>query len=343
MPIRRSESSCNDKTERKRPACENFIDERSYKYTKTANNPDLNPPKPIRGPLSRQALKDLNKLNQSSSSKSSYMSPNSDEPSAAINANVSKYSATLTYKGIYFAHTEQSDKDPSNMKELMRAVSAPRFSYTGPNDNDARDLRIIMRKASNESELVLSVLPQVIPLAELQLDNDISTAPEELWHRDTMIGPTEIPMLPMLKPNRTIGWSKHIFKKFPHARQCLDEVMCPIKVSDLTIPLFTIEVKGDNGNLKAARVQNLHNGATMVCNLWRIREYCLGNETDDFFNRVHAMSLELTADIVQLSCYWAVRDEDGKISYYGRATHIWTLWDGSHFKQAHHYTRNALE
>ena len=318
-------------------------------------SPVLNPPDTIRLPLSRQALSDLNKLNQSFSSGSSLSTfpevPSvatedtglRDEPRGAINAYDEGYSAALQDKGIYFADAEEPDKDPSNIQALMTAVSATRTNYTDPDNNAARDLRIRMKKATNESETVQSVLPEIVPVRELQIENDVSTAPEQKWSRKAMIGPREKPMLTAPKPDRTIGWARHVFSKFPQARRYLGFAMCPAPKHELTIPLFTIEVKGDRGSLKVARLQNLHNGATMLYNLLRIREACPGKETDDFFNKVHAMSLELTADVVQLSCYWAARDGDGTINYYGRVTHVWTPYDGSHYKQAHRYIRNALE
>ena len=318
-------------------------------------SPVLNPPDTIRLPLSRQALSDLNKLNQSFSSGSSLStSPEvpsvatedtglRDEPRGAINAYDEGYSAALQDKGIYFADAEEPDKDPSNIQGLMTAVSAARTNYTDRDNKAAMDLRVLMRKATNESETVQSILPEIVPVRELKIDNDISTAPEQFWDRKAMIGPTDKPMLTAPKPDRAIGWARHVFSEFPQARTYLGYAMCPARKSGLTLPLFTIEVKGDKGSLKVARLQNLHNGATMLYNLLRIREACLGKETEDFFNKVHAMSLELTADVVQLSCYWAARDGDGTINYYGRVTHVWTPYDGSHYKQAHRYIRNALE
>ena len=64
---------------------------------------------------------------------------------------------------------------------------------------------------------------------------------------------------------------------------------------------------------------------------------------EEFFNKVHAMSLELTAESIQLSCYWAVRGESGDVKYYGMQLRTWTPKDGSQYKEARRFVRNALD
>ena len=428
MSIRTSDSACNNKMQRKRPACESFIDERSCKYTKTMNNldpqstsptdrpidlpskgprkparkarsapcgdhscyrepdfgnskasperyndlfrtnedliqargrctqvqgysPDLNPPDTIRLPLSRRALRDFNRLNQSASYEpSSSMSPktgssksskDSGEPNGAVNAEHPSYLTGLDQRGIYFADDEP-DKDPSNIQALKKAISAKRSNYIAPDNTAARELRIRARQAPNESAIVQSVLPMIAPIGELEMDGDISTTPDQRWHRTVMIRPDEPQMLTAPKPDRTIGWSARVFSsKYLKAMRLLGHTIAPVAGnSRLTIPLFTIEMKGGKGVIDVARLQNLHNGATMLANLFEI--WKLNLEENGFFNKVHAMSLELTKESIQLSCYWA-RKSDRGIEFYGRALYGWNLYDGHLYKKAHRYIRNALE
>ena len=266
-----------------------------------------------------------------------------DEPRGSINADDEGYSAALQDKGIYFADAEEPDKDPSNIQELMTAVSATRTNYTDPENNVARDLRIRMKKATNDSEIVQSVLPEIVPVRELQIENDVSTSPEQRWSRKAMIGPSEGPKLTSAKLDKTIGWAIHAFSKFPQAWRYLGFAMCPAPKHEWTIPLFTIEVTGDKGSLKVARLRKLHNGATMLYNLLRIREACPGNETGGFL-------------IKSMQCLWNSRQMYFNCPVTGQLamemersttmvefTHVWTPYDGSHYKQAHRYIRNALE
>ena len=123
----------------------------------------------------------------------------------------------------------------------------------------------------------------------------------------------------------------------------LGNTVCPVVGNfELSIPLFTIEVEGPEGSSKVVRLQNLHNGAVMLTNLLKVWNACLGVNKDGFFNEVHVMSLELTVEIVYLSCYWA-RKENGEIKYYSRSLYGWNLSSDEDYKRAHRYTRNALE
>ena len=163
------------------------------KHSKDADTPDVNV-----GPLTEQALRQLNKSNRPYSSEASppmtlgtrsensINSGLSDEPKNAINADDPCYFRGLKERGIYFADDE-SDKDPSNIQELMKAVSAKRPKHAGPDGTAARTLRIRARKALNESAMVQSVLPEIVPLPELWRANDISTTPDQKWHHMVMI------------------------------------------------------------------------------------------------------------------------------------------------------------
>ena len=137
-----------------------------------------------------------------------------------------------------------------------------------------------------------------------------------------MIDPNAKPLLTTIKPDRTVGWSRRMFE-YPRALKYLDARACPVASNPgLAWPLFTAEVKGNKGDLKVARLQNLHNGAIMLSNLLHIRKFY--REEEEFFNKVHAMSLELTAESIQLSCYWAVRGESGDVKYYSMQLRTWT-------------------
>ena len=64
----------------------------------------------------------------------------------------------------------------------------------------AKELRILARKAPNESEVVLSVLPMTTPIRELFLDGDISTTPNQKWHGSVMMRPSPRGRLTGLQP-----------------------------------------------------------------------------------------------------------------------------------------------
>jgi len=304
-------------------------------------------------PLTRQALRQLNKANGISDpgmsstvptdakSESSEFHP-PDEPKCAINAYHANYARALTYHGIYFADWTP-DLWPSNLKGVQDAISAKRDSPE-PDDKMAALLRFVMHESRSESATVASILPKIIPLAEIESDMVYAhSTSEQLWRRKIMIEPDKHISVTTLNPDRAIGWKTQVFD-YPDALKVIEPWMCPVASNtDFAWPLFTIEVKGDKGNLKVARLQNLHNGATMLSNLIQLRKLSKADLNDDFFGKIHVMSLELSAESVQLSGYWAIRDASGGIKYYGMRIRTWTLYEGSHYRKAHRGTRNALD
>ena len=81
----------------------------------------------------------------------------------------------------------------------------------------------------------------------------------------------------------------------------------------------------------------------MPSNLRRLR-----NETSNqslFYDKFHAMSLELTPESINLSCYWAKEKDGGSVTYYGKTLGCWSPNDpsGSSYREAYRCIRNALE
>ena len=128
---------------------------------------------------------------------------------------------------------------------------------------------------------------------------------------------TSLTLLATPKPDQTIGWSA---KLFPHrdALATLKHFAYPVtQTPHLLFPFFTVEGKGDQGNLKVLRLQNLWNAAAMLRNLQQVRK-AAGKE-QSFYNKIQAITLELTTESIEICYYWAVQDEVGVVRYYGQA------------------------
>lgn len=95
--------------------------------------------------------------------------------------------------------------------------------------------------------------------------------------------------------------------------------------------------------MRVARLQNLHNGAIMLSNLFELKRKC-GNE-ETFFNKIHVISVELTAESVQLSCYWSSRNNIGAIEHFGKRLQCWSLFDetGNSLRNARRSIHNAVD
>lgn len=318
-----------------------------HKPSKGPNMPDV-----IVGPLTEQALRQLNKANRpflfngspSMASGASSAPPGTSVPGeleGTISAYHSSYSKALIRRGIDFADKE-IEKFPSNLNALKKALKKKR-DVPGPDDTTARNLRTLIDKANTEQAIIQKILPKVIPLEELDASDDYYTAPGQLWDREIMVAPHAKPTLTAPRPGMTIGWSSDIFEH-QLALDHLGASACPVaKEPGLAFPLFTVEVKGSGGDFRITRLQNLHNGATMLSNLWHIRQFYDEETHEAFFNKVHALSLQLTQESIQLSCYWATRKEDGQLKFYGTEVDIWPISKPEQYKKAYRYTCNALE
>ncbi len=300
---------------------------------------------PGRLPLTRGALRRLDQSTRNPTrttmASQSLESLASDASTDTINAYHPQFETELNLRRIYCAEDEL-DQSPSNLGEVTEAVFAARKS-PDPNETDARNFRKRIRKAPNESATVQSILPKIVPLEDLMDSDTASTAPDQPWHRRLLSYHKLKPCLATPKPDNTVGWSPNVFP-YPKTSRLLKDFILPVaQNAKLAWPLFTIEVKGDKGNLKVAKLQNLHNAAIMLSNLLQLRQAC-GKEKD-FFHNVHVLSLELTTESIQLSCYWASRHSNGEASYHGKSLACWSPNDpsGKGYIDARRCVRNAME
>ena len=316
---------------------------KSQKHSKDPDTPDV-----VVRPLTERALYQLNKLNRTSSSEASPAMtsgissalPESlivEKKEGLINAYSPSYCEALEERGIEFA----DDQRPSNFKKLKEALKEKR-STSVPDDAAVKRLRNLVSEANSESGVVQNILPEIVPHKALDHDTNCMV-PDDKWDLKTMVEPNVKPALTPVKPNWTYGWPKKHFE-CKRAMKLLGAYACPVvKSPQLAFPLFTIEVKGEKGCLKVARLQNLHNGATMLSNLWNIRQFYDKEKENEFFDNVHAMSLQLTAESIQLSCYWAARNGNGGIKFYGTEVRTWSLYEVDQYKKACRYTLNAMD
>ena len=296
-------------------------------------------------PLTKEALHLLNRNTENS--KSSNMvsgdseSVTSEAESESINAYDPEYRNALEDRNIFFA----DGKDPPlNFDELWEAMIRPRESL-GPDDIEAENLRAQLSDANNESASVQDILPQLVPLMSPQSGKDTAYVKDQLWRRDIGLQPELKPTLTAPKPDVTIGWKPEVFKsRYKKAYKSLQAFISPIAgFKSVAWPICTVETRGDGGSMRVARLQNLHNGAIMLSNLFELKRKC-GNE-EDFFNKVHVIGVELTAESVQLSCYWSCRNSIGDVECFGKRLQCWTLFDetGDSLRNARRGIRNVVE
>lgn len=158
----------------------------------------------------------------------------------------------------------------------------------------------------------------------------------QAWNRCIPLHPKLLPKLSPPKPDTAIGWSTESFENSldadffsengPTSTKPGDSYATPSE--EMCWPVVTIEGKGARGQICKARLQNLHNASIMVNNILelkiRVREKTKGNDLEDFYGRALVFTVELTTELIQINCHWAVKGKDGQTSYYGRTLDSWT-------------------
>ena len=215
----------------------------------------------------------------------------------------------------------------------------------GRDNKEAENIRAQLTDAHYESANVKDILRQLVPVRSMQLEKDTACVKDQLWRSEIALQPDIKPTLTTPKPTVTIGWKSQVFKsRFKEAYKSLQAFISPIAgFRSLAWPIITVEAREDGGSMRAARLQNLHNGAVMLSNLFELEQKC-GNE-EAFFNKVHVIGVELPAESVQLSCYWACRNDIGVVEYFGKRLQCWSLFDetGGSLRNAQRGICNVLE
>ena len=299
---------------------------------------------PQRLPLTEESLRLLNNRCPSSGSKkseysTSYASLETSPSDKAIDAYDPDYSRTLMFQQVRFTNDFRDGRAPE-LEKLRTVLLAPRESPE-PDEASTKLCQRAIDRAPTEREATGTVLRDIIPLDAL--GNDAFSVSDVEWKSGLETGWKPSPLAP--KPDTTIGWRAEVFNEdFPKACELLDTFTFPtIGERDLAWPLFTIESGGENGSRRVARLHNLHNGSVMLSNLYALKQMYKREET--FFDKVHAMGVEIFDGSIQLSCYWATRSEKGHVRYLGDSIETWSLLEssGRSYREARRCIHNAID
>ena len=304
-------------------------------------------------PLTGRALKDLCKMsvhpsNMPSSKKSKDTDGSSLTKKSLPNGDDPLYIEHLIKRGICLYHDlEDYGADlelPVNIGSMKAKLQAKR-KEADPTSESARTYGMTLRSSRTEKRVEAVAVPLLLPIAEIERNRQIQRCEDLQWSRDTMIGLNFQPAIAAPKPDITIGWDSAMFSAFANAIDELGAHARPIATEPLVFPLFAIEAKGEKGSLRVARLQSLHNGATILSNLLYLRRNSANSEANlkYFFNRIHVLSFEITDQCIHMSGYWATSNPDGGVAYHGTMLAAWCPFMVEQYKEAHRYLRNAME
>ena len=168
----------------------------------------------------------------------------------AINPYHSGCLRALEQRQVFFADKSIDGRLPG-LDKWKEKFHAPRKSPR-PDQANLDELRRDIDNATNERSTVEGVLTKVVP-ALSQSDTAIGVA-DMKWK--STLSPDLEHSLTVPKPARTIGWTSRLFvQDFPKACASLETFMSPVVgAPSIVWPLFTIEVKGERGNRRVARL-----------------------------------------------------------------------------------------
>ncbi|KAL9640589.1 MAG: hypothetical protein Q9164_000196 [Protoblastenia rupestris] len=293
-------------------------------------------------PLTRDSLQLLNDTNRTLEEPSMVSTSEQSEVSnASLNAYDQAFEPALNDRYVFFFKGNPGEL-PDGLDKLRKTVFAKTYAAKPPRGQACR-VRRLLSKVKGEPDMVSRVMPEIVPLEELEKEGTAEIAVNQVWRRCLALDPDIKPSLATPKPNMTIGWTSNIFP-FQKASKNLRSFQFPVPSNnDLSWPLFIVEIEGEGGCLRHAQLQNLHNAAIMLSNLRELMKAAL--KEADFFNKIHVLSLELTVETVQLSYYWATRSKKGQVVYYGKTLENWAIRSerDASFNEAYRCVHNAIE
>ena len=193
---------------------------------------------------------------------------------------------------------EADDEEPSNWRELLALVGKDRVSAQ-PEENEIKQIRVTVRRSSNENSVSSSVFPRIFPVLRVDTCNTL----KEQWNRQWTYWippyPNHDPKAAPPQPDYAIGYHTKLFPAGAIRR--LQGLASPSK-HKLSFPVFFAELKGASGAMNVAKLQNLHNGASAVYNLLRLHQ-AIGLE-DDFYDKAWVLALDTNGEVWRLRCHW---------------------------------------
>jgi hypothetical protein len=285
--------------------------------------------------LTQNALDDLESPESEETSMSRSVSETQSETS--VGPTDPDYESRLRARKIY---TERTTVEPSNLGEVKAALAATRDSPE-PDDITAKKFRRRVQKSGNEGGAMQALLPQLLPIIDRYWDSENDAfSIDQQWDRYNLPEPDVRPLLKPPKPDQAFGFTPQTFP-FPQASLCLKSAMSPAR--DIAWPYCTIEIKGRQGQLNIARLQNSLNGAVMMNNMLELKRM-LGKE-DELLGQIIVVTMELTTESISLCGQFTTRNTTGDLERDSLCLFCASALDpnGDAFKSSYRQSMNMVE
>ena len=234
---------------------------------------------------------------------------------------------------------EADDEEPNNWKELQSLVERERASAP-PEEREIKDIRVTVRRSSNENSVSSSVFPRIFPVGRVDTCHTLKEHWNRQWTDWIPPYPNHDPKVAPPQPDYAIGYHTRLFRGGAIRR--LRGLASPSK-NKLSFPVFFAELKGESGSMNVAKLQNKNNGASAVYNLLRLHQ-AIGLE-DDFYDKAWVLSLDTNGEVWRLRCHWVSMDEQECHTYYSKILRCWAIENprDSNISEARASMRNIVD
>ncbi|KAI9892714.1 MAG: hypothetical protein M1814_001134 [Vezdaea aestivalis] len=258
-------------------------------------------------------------------------------PKKNLNPRSPFYLYELECRGAFFADGNDGDDDndnheiqmPDDAAEVRQVLAAPHSDQDAEkNGKEARTFRRLVAHCGSEASALSRITSKLLPDPErISCSSDRYCAENVSWSAPPYPSANSSNSncgIAVPEADLTFGWTVSAFPSERKAATSFQYSSHLVKNKTTFFPYFTCEVKGESGSLRIARLQNLHNALAIASNYLELKRR-VGTE-DDFYGNVFTMTMEQTCETMQLSWYWA-RKEDGKVKVYGTYCDAWVIYD----------------
>ena len=194
---------------------------------------------------------------------------------------------------------------PVNLPTLIQYLKRDRVDLTRDPDQVALYSKAL-QEVENETEMLLVFLPRMIEFEKLLVSDKYSIVCNSPWTFQQVLSKD----LGHPQPDMTYGLScKKLQQTYPEAMGTdIWRYLQPIK--NIVLPLLFFEAKGPKSPLEEARQQNQNNGACGLKNVVAMKR-AANQPPENYVGKILALSIEATAQSVQVSYHWMTTDRDG--------------------------------
>ena len=245
----------------------------------------------------------------------------------------------LYARGVFQYDDERPHVAPKNLEIILQVLNRKRDSVP-PNAKQAEKFKYGLRHAINEDS-VKELAHHIIPTVELYAAGSdfFKLASKMQWKDVVALCPLITPTLSPPEPDYCISVDR---LKFPTlAIENMKGYATPAE-GTMAFPIFNIEIKGPDGKMNGAMLQNMQSCSVAVNNILELKKR-LGR-ADEFYGTAHVFSGILNERNFELHLHWAVL-KDGRDTFYSREIGVWALRDvdDEQFIAARRAIRNVLD